>query len=355
MKLNAHLAHRNNGLTLLRLILAVQVLIGHAYETGGFGPDPLHRLFGVTMGELAVNSFFAISGYLVTSSWLRSKSAFDYFKKRFLRILPGFWVCLLVVGFGLLPWLLYLSNGSPWPASLLNPEFTGYVWKNAALKINQSYAAGLFAGHPSPYTINGSLWTLFPEFLCYIGVAVLGSIGLTQPRRKYILLSLALTIYLAQAIAPLVWSRFHLDAYPPVWLIWRITTQATYFAAGMIIHAWADRITVNKKTCGLLFSFIVLGAWAGLYAWTAPLFLPLFILMISAFFPRLLQQEIGDYSYGIYIYNHPVQQALYSLNIARDSLLNFILISLLCVLPLAFLSWRLIEQPALRLKPTLPR
>ena len=65
--------------------------------------------------------------------------------------------------------------------------------------------------------------------------------------------------------------------------------------------------------------------------------------------PLLAFNRIGDFSYGIYIYAFPVQQ-LFAHFGAQTPFLNM-LWSAPIVLLLSSLSWRLIEAPALRLKP----
>jgi len=57
-----------------------------------------------------------------------------------------------------------------------------------------------------------------------------------------------------------------------------------------------------------------------------------------------------DYSYGIYIYAFPVQQALADLN-PPMSWETYLGLTVLLTTTLAALSWHLIEQPALAFKP----
>ncbi len=89
---------RHNSINFLRLVLAFIVVISHAIALGN-----VHVQNGVnqsSFGQLAVYGFFGISGYLIAGSVLRN-SVGRYIWQRFLRILPGFWFCLIVTAFGI--------------------------------------------------------------------------------------------------------------------------------------------------------------------------------------------------------------------------------------------------------------
>jgi peptidoglycan/LPS O-acetylase OafA/YrhL len=59
--------------------------------------------------------------------------------------------------------------------------------------------------------------------------------------------------------------------------------------------------------------------------------------------------RVGDFSYGVYIWSWPVQQ-IALLHVSSNSPAAVLAISLPLSLALAFISWRYIEKPALRLK-----
>ena len=80
---------RHNSLNALRLALATLVIVSHAWPIGGFGNDP--HIGDLSFGGWAVAGFFAISGFLITSSRLRSSFS-AYLWRRMLRIFPGLWV-----------------------------------------------------------------------------------------------------------------------------------------------------------------------------------------------------------------------------------------------------------------------
>ena len=91
---------RQNNFGALRLLLALLVLVSHTFA-GYYGNDdrePFYRLVGGQMdiSAYAVNGFFAISGFLITLSWLRTPRFKTFMMKRILRIYPGFIVASLV-------------------------------------------------------------------------------------------------------------------------------------------------------------------------------------------------------------------------------------------------------------------
>ncbi|MDP4023152.1 hypothetical protein Q8W71_10995 [Methylobacterium sp. NEAU 140] len=63
--------------------------------------------------------------------------------------------------------------------------------------------------------------------------------------------------------------------------------------------------------------------------------------------PGLLRR--GDYSYGIYLYGWPIQQAMVTLVPVRDTAQQ-ILLALPCILLFAMVSWHAIERPILGLR-----
>jgi peptidoglycan/LPS O-acetylase OafA/YrhL len=60
--------------------------------------------------------------------------------------------------------------------------------------------------------------------------------------------------------------------------------------------------------------------------------------------------KVGNFSYGLYLYSFPVQQTL--TYFFKDSMSGWLLVLYACAatLPLASLSWLVIEKPALQLK-----
>jgi len=80
-----------------------------------------------------------------------------------------------------------------------------------------------------------------------------------------------------------------------------------------------------------------------------------YLALVAAYHPRLLWRrylEFGDYSYGTYVLAFPIQQLLiWQLGPLQSPML--FALTLAVTLPLAMVSWHMVEAPALALKSTL--
>ena len=173
---------RSNSIGFLRLLFAATVVWSHAFPLGGFGEDPLNRLnFNApTTGLLAVGGFFVLSGFLITRSYETVSSVGRFIWHRFLRIFPAFWTCLVVTAFGLAPLAFAYQHGTLHHYFAEVPAPWSYVTSNFFLAIYQQRIGTVFAHVPSPFDTNLSLWTLSPEFFCYLCVAALGIVGVIR-------------------------------------------------------------------------------------------------------------------------------------------------------------------------------
>lgn len=75
-----HDRHDNN-FGVLRLAFAFMVIVAHSFELidGNRSREPLTRIFGtISFGELGVDGFFIVSGYLITQSLGRSSTFLSY-------------------------------------------------------------------------------------------------------------------------------------------------------------------------------------------------------------------------------------------------------------------------------------
>lgn len=101
IRLGAVAVGRDNNFNLIRVTAAAAVLVSHAWPIA-LGPDalqPLQRMIGHTLGELAVFVFFAVSGFFISASFARSAGVIDFIRARVLRLFPCLAVALVLAAF----------------------------------------------------------------------------------------------------------------------------------------------------------------------------------------------------------------------------------------------------------------
>ena len=193
---------KNNAFGFLRLALAVLVIFSHSFPLGGFGIDHLAAFTKgrYAIGSLSVAMFFVLSGFLICRSASVSQSVPRFLWHRFLRIFPGYWVCLVVCACVFAPLMAFAEFGtllSIFSAPRNSPQ--SFMISNAGLYhlngfslggilfIRPSSIAGLLSHNPSPSVINGSLWSLPFEVSCYLVVAALAAVGVLRRARSVVL------------------------------------------------------------------------------------------------------------------------------------------------------------------------
>ena len=332
-----HLARdRNNNLNLIRMIAALAVLVSHAHPIA-LGPgaqEPLEIVLGQSLGSLAVAVFFIISGYLIAESYMRAQSWQDFLVARLLRLWPALIVSLILVALVMGP--LVTTFG---PATyFLAPGTWSFLAKNLALYDPQYTLPGVFG--TNPYTsVEGSIWTLFYEVACYIGLFAAGLIGLLV-RQLWMTLALLLVV--------MVWLAVEIASPALPAKVTNMLTLGLPFAVGTGLWLWRDNVPLTFwGILGLLFTTVLLAS--------TPLYgLSLILLLAYATFWLAYvpdgsirgYNKLGDYSYGVYIYAFPAQGLAVWLFGPMTPLENMALALPLTVVP-SILSWHLIEKPAL--------
>lgn len=337
MKLGQVFDARNNALNALRLALAISVILWHSFPlTGRHISSPAVQEL---VGAVGVDGFFAISGFLITSSWLRHPRVHDYFVARGVRILPGFYVCLVVTAFVIAPIGLTIQ-GAPATKLLLSTEPIEYILKNSAVWMCQFDVGGTPSGIPWPRAWDGSLWTLGYELLCYIGVACFGVAGLLNRRW-----------FLPAAMAA-CWSGLLLSTVLELPRIAMDPARFTVmFLAGALLHQhrnviparWslaAVSVVIVVATAFLLPDYRLLGAIPLAYA----------VIVSGALVHNKRFSLRTDLSYGVYIYAFPIQQLLVIGGLGNVNPIAFWVIATIATLPIAALSWILVEKPVLSWK-----
>lgn len=94
-------SRRDNHSNLLRMIAATAVLVSHAYPIAlGKGvPEPLSSALNISLGTVAVLTFFSISGYFISKRFHEGGNSLEFWTARVLRIYPALLAVLLVTIF----------------------------------------------------------------------------------------------------------------------------------------------------------------------------------------------------------------------------------------------------------------
>jgi len=280
-----------NNFDALRLTAALAVMFSHVHALTG-RPEP--GLGGLTLGTIAVFVFFAISGYLVSSSWRSDPDVQRFVARRLLRVAPAYIVVIAVTSITM--------------TSLGLTSFT----------MNPLGA------------VNGSLWTIDYEVLCYLVFMVL-AVATRHGGLALVTMGAALGF----------------DSY--------FEQFATIFGLGATISQYG---VLQRRWSLPLIAAIAIAVFP-----LRPSFLPIAVFVTAASvwlgsqsWPGVRDFGArGDLSYGVYLYAYPVQQLTIMLLGTSAPLPGLLLIAVVWTAAMAWLSWRFVEEPALALKAFLPR
>ena len=346
------------GFDALRFGLAAIIFIGHLKALTGHlalppsiaqlalsspwvvngGWDGWYRPFQVSY----VPAFFALSGFLVMGSAVRTRATQTFLAYRALRIFPALFVELVLSAF----LLGAVFTTLPLREYVTAPGFFRYFGNLFGWVVFK--LPGVFLNNRIPNIVNANLWTLPSEFDCYLVTAVLMTTGLLL-RNKFTII-----IITASAIFILLNTFTDFGAAPAI-LDHRTITY--YFFVGVLFFVWHEYIPLR------LWMFLLAAALAYIFqlsrhtVYIAPVFVTyctVFIGMLAL--PKIPIISTGDYSYGIFLYGYPITQAvLAAVPALRGQQLLTFCVSGTITFCFAILSWHSIEKRMLATKAKLPR
>lgn len=332
-------ADRDNNFDALRLLGSILVIFGHAFVLQGRG-DVVPAAFGLALHPLGVAIFFSISGYLVTGSRIRSSSLLRFATNRAARILPALAfvtiLTVLIVGplLSTLPVDRYFSSPGTWIYLL-----------NLFPVLPQYELPGVFEDLPYPTAVNGSLWTLRVEFICYFGIAIAGFIPVI-PR----MVGMAAVGLAAAILAPLGLSFAGSD-------LSSTANVLVFFVVGALLRfvmrpSWLSPPVAIAALIAAAVAASMVPAITTVMVWIV---VPYAVVTLGLIRTPVIRRaaRFGDLSYGVYLWAFPAQQALLTLAPQIGVLPGAIVVTVISA-ACAFVSWHLIEAPALRYKERLP-
>lgn len=351
-----------NCFDFLRLFAALAVVIGHSTHHLGIAflwVQPDSRWWfrdGVTL-------FFIISGHLIYRSAERciqeGRPVHQFYTNRLLRVAPAIWFYLVVTTVAVFALgILSLSVAG-------STQFLGWFWSTAFLV--PVYHPAIWHGIGSG-EVNGSLWTILVECSFY---AIVPFLAWLAARRSFNVM-ISITAFLA-IVGLLVAWRFDVPRSGTIeGKLYNITflPYLWYFTLGIFWYRFWPRFPKTRLLFGATVIFYLVArfamqgfnetggflAYLGAIVWGIPF--SYVVMWIGYKGPSVLSRltdRIGDLSFGVYIWHMVVINAvlIYGASLIEKPGANpFLHLAIVVAsLAIATFSWRLIEKPALKLKP----
>lgn len=293
---------RSNNLNLLKFIAAIFVIVSHAFplSKGAECNDILSDLSrnSIAFGSLAVAIFFMSSGFFVTKSLLKNKNSKKYLHNRFIRIFPPLWFILVIC---IVVCALFFSSYSLIDF-FVSTDFFKYCLNFILIPIHN--LPGVFTNNIYPGVINGPLWTLPLEFVCYIILLVAYKLNLVNKKSYKFVALLVILVFIGINFIPLHIFMSVKGYIQPCFL----------FFWGSFYWIYRDEITMKNVYFVLSCILFILLIGLGYGQIGSFLFIPYITLYISFCLPQCNARfaSLGNLSYDIYLCGWPIQQMVIS-------------------------------------------
>jgi peptidoglycan/LPS O-acetylase OafA/YrhL len=192
------------GITALRAIAALSVVVAHALSTGAeIRGTPIEQVLTLPFGAIGVLIFFVISGYVIGLT--RHSPTREFAIRRMIRVYPPFWIACFVA------FVSIKAFGG-------NAHFYKSDWRMLSLI-------------PTP-DINGSLgipyWTLIYEVAFYVAACAVFSLRVSDR-----ILSLVVLVWIGAILLSLGYFAAHPTALVGVFLL--LSPYSMFFAVGLLV------------------------------------------------------------------------------------------------------------------------
>ena len=329
---------RKNNFDFIRLLLSLTVFLDHSCALS------LRPEFGIITyffnANIAVNSFFVISGFLVSLSFENSKSVYDYLLKRVRRICPAYVFVVLICAL-ISPILSELS-----PDKYFSVDLIKY------LLANLSFLNFLHPGLPGVFThnhikgVNGSLWTIRFEVAFYFLIPFI-AILFRRYKKLWVFLLVFISIFLLNMFLGFISAKLQNKSLSL--LAFYLPNELLCFMCGVFLFHYFDYF----KKCSLWLLLISIACFLSNKFLCFPLLTPFCLCVIVIFFAYKFVYmgnigKYGDLSYGIYLWHFPVLQTFVSLGLFDLNPYISLAAATIVILFLAYLSWHIVEKTFLR-------
>ncbi|GEN73414.1 acyltransferase family protein [Chryseobacterium lathyri] len=316
-----------NNFDFIRVLLAFIVFVGHL---GALSDSSQLTFLTHSPVEVAVFSFFIVSGFLIARSYERSSSLKSYVKKRISRIVPAYLLVVLLCTV-----LLSLVSTLPLSDYFGNVQVYKYFfWNSIFMNFMAPSLPGVFGNE----AVNGALWTLKIEMCFYFVVPLI--FLLFGKNNKYRNISLIILYFLS-----LVFLNYF-EMAGKISISKQLPGSLCYFIGGMLGYFYFDQFIKYKNT---LFIIAIITVWIDLILHIklfSPIMISIIVLYIAYSFKFLNNfGKYGDFTYGIYIFHFPIIRVFATLGLFANY--NPFFMSFLCmlvVIGVGIASWHLYEK-----------
>lgn len=329
--LNDELQNRNNGVDILKMAAAMLVILSHSIPiTRGSSYEDVLSLWTdgyLNLGGVAVAVFFFFGGLYIAKSMESKQKAVPFFKARCKRIFPELWIVVLgsifIIGliFTKLSLADYLGDKGTWKY-LLNGIF-----------FLQHNLPGVFNGNPYPNVINGPLWTLPVEFLCYIACFIMYKLGLFQKKWFAVTIPFALLLLFGSRYY-FQNNTFLLTVIRPVFL----------FYMGILAYVFREKIKLSGKYAVVAFILFIAALLMKWQLIALVFFFPYVILWVAYQVKKENRRIKFEYTYGMYLWGWPIQQCLTYLTHGTMSWYMNAVIAILLAAIIGYMSNQLVSR-----------
>lgn len=331
MYFSEKLKQRSNNLSFMKFLAALLVIFSHCYTLSGHRElNYFYEYSGykIALGNVAVSMFMFFSGFYICKSIQKKNDGKEYFKARISRIFPQLIFVILITTFV----VGFLCTSLDKISYLTNIDTYKYLLNCFLIPIRN--LPGVFTHNAYNISINGALWTLTVEFICYVGVFVLFKLHLLQ--RKFIngLSIIGLIVFIVITNVPMLTI---LMEYYSAFLL---------FLMGMWYYLNCENIKIDVKYLVLAIFACVVMYIMQCGEWALVLFFPYIMIYLALGIKQCSNKmaKWGKYSYGIYLYGFMIQQTITYLHGGTMNPYINALEGMIVSILLAMMTYQLVEK-----------
>jgi peptidoglycan/LPS O-acetylase OafA/YrhL len=328
---------RPSGFDYLRIGLALAIFVQHFipinyglnvtnYVFSGWGRPPVAILLPM---------FFSLSGFLVAGSLQRCRTLVSFLGLRVLRIWPSLIFEVLLSALVLGPIFTKLTISEYFSHPLFRSYFLNLLGEP------QLYLPEVFTDIGGG-SVNAQLWTLPFELQCYLVLSAMAIVALSRD---------AFRVVSFVALFHVVVLAINIRVSRDGWISVHGIILLESFLAGVAAYFVRFRIPAHMGLflASFALAYVLLLLPRGDYLVSIPV--AYLVAYIGSSNPqRSTFINSGDYSYGIYLYGVPIQEAVVASFKAGHSWWAAAFISTPATLLVAWISWHVVEKRALHLR-----